>query len=218
LFDLDETLYPSRAGVMDEIRRLMIRYLMERLGVSREEAEALRRHYFSTHGTTMRGLQINHHIDPDEYLAYVHNIALDRFLAANPRLDEVLGGLTQSKIVFTNASRQHAERVLDILGIRRHFQQIVDVRDADYICKPEPLAYQAICDRIGARPEECLLVEDNVRNLEPAKALGMVTVLVQDGGMSPGYAPAVDYVISSIEDIGAVVSRLAEAEGRGERE
>jgi putative hydrolase of the HAD superfamily len=209
LFDLDDTLYPRSSGVMDEIRRLMIRYLSERLDISEEEANTLRRHYFTTYGTTMRGLQINYHIDPDEYLSYVHNIALDRYLKANARLDEVLGSLPQTKVVFTNASRQHAGRVLDILGIRRHFDRIVDVRDLGYNCKPEPSAYQIICELIGARPEECLLIEDNMRNLEPAKALGMMTVLVPDNGTAPaGAEGVVDFVIPGIEEIGKVVAGL----------
>jgi len=194
---------------MHEIRRRMIRYMTERLEISQEEAEALRRHYFATYGTTMRGLQLNYDIDPDEYLSYVHDIALHEFLQSNARLGAVLAALAQTKIVFTNASREHAERVLALLDIRQHFDRIVDVRDVGYICKPAPSAYQTICDLIEASPNECLLVEDNIRNLKPAKALGMVTVLVPDDGAAPaGAEGVVDYTIPAIEDIGEVVSRL----------
>lgn len=212
LFDLDETLYPRSSGVMDEIRRRMIRYLSERLRISEDEANDLRRHYFTTYGTTMRGLQVNYDIDPDEYLAYVHDIPLEQLLRANARLDQVLASLPQTKVIFTNASRQHAGRVLDLLGISRHFQRIVDVRDLDYQCKPEPSAYRAICELIGANPQECLLVEDNARNLEPAKALGMVTVLLPENGAAPaGSDGVVDYVIEAIEEIGEVVAGLEAA-------
>jgi putative hydrolase of the HAD superfamily len=206
LFDLDDTLYPRQVGIMEQIRVLILRYLRTQLHLSIEEAEALRGQYLQTYGTTMRGLQLDYHIDPDEYLRYVHNVPLHEYLQPNPDLDVALASIPQEKIVFTNASREHAERVLDLLGIRRHFSRIVDVRDMAYESKPQPAAYRRICDLLDARPTECLLVEDSVRNLRPAKALGMITVLVGEDGNSAG--DAVDYVIPRIEEIDLVVEDL----------
>jgi putative hydrolase of the HAD superfamily len=148
-------------------------------------------------------LQLNHHIDPDEFLDYVHDIPLHEYLQPNPALSAVLADLPQVKVVFTNASREHAERVLDVLGIREHFGQIVDVRDMGYESKPQLGAYRRICEILDVRPEECLLVEDNVRNLHPAKALGMTTVLVGDGSQIAG--GSVDHVIGCIEEIGTIL-------------
>jgi putative hydrolase of the HAD superfamily len=206
LFDLDDTLYPRRVGIMEQIRILILRYLRVQLHLSPEEAEALRQHYLQTYGTTMRGLQIDYHIDPDEYLRYVHDVPLHEYLQPNPDLDAALTSIPQAKIVFTNASREHAERVLNLLGIRRHFSRIVDVRDMDYESKPQPAAYRRTCDLLDVRPGECLLVEDSVRNLHPAKALGMVTVLVGEDGSSA--SDGVDYVIPRIEEIDLVVEDL----------
>ena len=206
LFDLDDTLYPRQAGIMDQIRTLMLSYMQERFNLSPKEADALRQRYFQTYGTTMRGLQINHHIDPDEFLHYVHDIPLDQFLGPNPELDAVLASLPQEKIIFTNASREHAEAVLAVLGIRRHFVQIVDVRDMDYESKPHAVAYRRICELLDVPPNQCLLVEDNVRNLAPAKALGMTTVLVGDG--SQAGSDIVDYAIGRVEDIHRVLVEI----------
>ncbi len=203
LFDLDETLYPPQNGVMEQIRILMLRYLRERLHLLPDEAEALQRHYFQTYGTTMRGLMINHQIDPEEFLRYVHNVPLHRYLQPNPTLDAVLASLPQQKIIFTNASREHAERVLDLLGIRRRFEQIVDVRDIGYESKPLPAAYRRICHLLSVQPEECAIVEDSVRNLRPAKALGMTTVLVAHDCADPD--DSVDHLIRHIEEIGNVL-------------
>jgi putative hydrolase of the HAD superfamily len=209
LFDLDDTLYPGQVGIMGQIRILILRYLHTRLHLSPEEAEAVRRDYLRTYGTTMRGLQINHHIDADEFLDYVHDIPLDEYLQPNPELDAALASIPQEKVVFTNASREHAERVLRQLGIRQHFSRIVDVRDVGFESKPQPFAYRRICDLLDVRPEECLLVEDNVRNLRPGKALGMVTVLVGDDGSSTG--DGVDYAIPRIEEIGQVIELIRRA-------
>jgi putative hydrolase of the HAD superfamily len=206
LFDLDDTLYPRQAGVMDQIRVLMLHYLQTRLNLSLEEANELRQHYFQTYGTTMRGLQIHHQIDPEEYLRTVHDIPLREYLQPNPELDSVLASISQQKVIFTNASREHAEQVLHLLGIRRHFCRLIDIRDLDYESKPEPAAYERVCRLLGAQPEDCLIVEDSIRNLVPAKAIGMTTVLVQDG--NEVVDGGVDYVITRIEDIKKILGEI----------
>lgn len=202
LFDLDDTLYPPESGIMDQIGTLILRYIQQRLGLPADEANALRRRYLLDHGTTLRGLQIHHQIDPDEYLHFVHDFAIESYLAPNPHLDSALAKLPQDKIVFTNASREHAERVLDRLAVRRHFSRIVDIRDMDYESKPEPASYRRICELLAVEASACLIVEDNVRNLLPAKRLGMTTVLVQGGCYSP--VEGVDHIIHCIEAIADV--------------
>jgi putative hydrolase of the HAD superfamily len=206
LFDLDETLYPRQAGIMDEIRRLMLDYLRTHFNLSVGEADELRREYFVAYGTTLRGLQINHQIDPEGFLSHVHDIPLDQYLQPNPQLDAVLAMLPQNKVIFTNASREHAERVLGVLGIRRHFDKIVDVRDVDYESKPQPGAYERICALLRVQPEECVLVEDNIQNLSPAKAIGMTTVLVHPDGLPVD--GSADYVIAQVEEIDQVMAQL----------
>jgi putative hydrolase of the HAD superfamily len=114
--------------------------------------------------------------------------------------------MPHDKIVFTNASREHAERVLDCLGVRARFSRIVDVRDMAYESKPQPSAYRRICRLLDVQPGACLLVEDNLRNIRPAKALGMTTVLVHDGrAQADG---SVDYTIRRVEEIVDVLARL----------
>lgn len=211
LFDLDDTLYPRQAGIMNQIRILMLRYMQARFQLSSEEADQLRHRYLLTYGTTMRGLQINHQIDPDEFLHYVHDIPLNQYLQSNPELDAVLASIPQEKIIFTNASREHAEQVLEQLGIRRHFSRIVDIRDMDYESKPQAAAYRRICELLEVEPGECLLVEDNVRNLKPAKALGMTTALV--GHPQESTDGSVDYVLDRIEEIGDLMARFDHQDG-----
>jgi len=206
LFDLDETLYPPTAGVMEQIRDHIFSYLQTQMGFGPAEADALRRQYLDEFGTTLRGLQIRHGIDPEGYLAYVHNIPLERYLSRNAVLDAALEAIPVEKVVFTNASREHAQRVLGLLGIERHFARIVDVRDLDYQSKPDPDAYRRICGILDVDSEDCLIVEDNVRNLLPAKAIGMTTVLVRDGAGRPPYG--VDLAIERIEEIGLAVAGL----------
>ncbi len=210
LFDLDDTLYPRHSGIMGQIRDRIMAFIITKLGFSCDEANVLRQEYLLTYGTTMRGLQINHHIDADDYLHFVHDIPLHEYVQPDPELNAVLGAIPQRKVIFTNASREHAQGVLAVLGIGHHFERIIDIRDMDFESKPRPSAYARICHMLDVGPQECLLVEDNVRNLEPAKALGMTTVLVDGDGPHP----SVDYAIPRIQEIGAVVHELQSRQHR----
>jgi putative hydrolase of the HAD superfamily len=202
IFDLDETLYPRDAGIMQGIRRQIRRYIVEIMGYTSEEADAMARRYHQEYGTSMRGLLINHGIDADHFLEFVHDLPLDG-LAPNPQLNELLAVLPGEKVIFTNADRGHAERVLKQLGIRHHFSRIVDVAAVDYISKPNPEAYTRCLSLLQARPEECVLIEDTGRNLAPARQLGMVTVLV-DGDPED----AADYKIATILDLKPVIETV----------
>ena len=210
LFDLDETLYPSRSGLMAAIGELMSRFMEERLDMPPAEVPTLREHYYHTYGTTMRGLQLHHGIDPEDYLAYVHDIPLEDYIGPNDELDRVLAEIEMEKVVFTNASAEHARRVLKILGIERHFNCIIDVRASGYFAKPDPEAYRHALRILGTRGDECLLVDDNVRNLTSAKELGMITVLVSNEKTVPrqDQSKDVDFVIGEVAKIGEVVRRL----------
>ena len=210
LFDLDETLYPSRSGLMTAIGELMSRFMEKRLDMPPSGVPALREHYYHVYGTTMRGLQIHHGIDPEDYLAYVHDIPLEDYIGLNDELDRVLAEIEMEKAIFTNASAEHARRVLKVLGIERYFSRIIDVRATGYIAKPDPKAYQRALAILGAEGHECLLVDDRIRNLAPAKELGMVTVLVSEDETGPRQNPSqdADFVIGEVAEIGEVVQTL----------
>lgn len=203
LFDLDETLYPRVAGLMKEISRRISLYMEDKMGLDPAQVSRLRQEYYERYGTTMRGLQINYEIDPDDYLSYVHDIPLEEYIQPNGALDLVLSSIKLEKIVFTNASEEHARRVLRVLGIEHHFSRVVDIRALNYLSKPNLEAYQCILDILGASGRECLIVEDSIRNLQEAKKLGMVTILV-DGKPEEG----VDFVIEDVTGVGQVVREL----------
>jgi len=211
-FDLDETLYPSRSGLMAGMGKLMSRYMEERLGMPPTEVLTLRKDYYLTYGTTMRGLQLHHGIDPEDYLAYVHDIPLENYIGPNDKLDKVLAEIETEKAIFTNASAEHACRVLAILGIERHFSHIIDVRATGYIAKPDPEAYHRALAISGATGDECLLVDDRVPNLAPAKELGMITVLVTNEKAATRQEPSqdADFVIGEAAEIGEVMQSLKE--------
>lgn len=185
-FDLDETLYPSSAGLWMEIRARINIYLQERLGFSAEEIETVREKYFREYGTTLRGLQANHHVDMDDYLAFVHDIPLEGYLQPNPALRAVLNSIQARKFIFTNADCAHADRVTRALGLDGAFDGCIDVHVIAPHCKPMPEAFSLALKAAGdPQPRNCVLLDDQGRITRAARAMGMYTVLV--GKDDPGF-------------------------------
>lgn len=205
IFDLDETLYPRSSGLMQEIGRRINTYMIEKMGMDPAVVSRLRREYWEQYGTTSRGLQLLHRIDVDDYMAFVHDIPLERYLTPNPELDAVLDTLPQRKVILTNSTAQHARGVLTVLGIERHFTDIYDVFFMGHESKPAMGSYRRLVDALGVRPQVCMMIDDTARNLRPAKALGMVTVLVDP---LPGAdRDGADWIIKQITEIGEVVRK-----------
>jgi putative hydrolase of the HAD superfamily len=203
ILDLDETLYPRRTGLMDEISRRMLLYLTSRMGFTPDEAADVKKRFFVRYGTTLRGLQIEYQVDADDYLQFVHSIPLENYIEPAPRLDAMLGRIPLSKAIFTNADTGHAQRVIERLGVARHFAVVVDIHALDFHCKPEPEAYCRLLSILGSEGSACILVEDMARNLRPAHQFGMTTVIV-DGDRADG----VDYTIRDLLELEGVVTQL----------
>ena len=207
LFDLDDTLYPTSAGLMTEISQRMSEYMVARIGISPADVDRVRRDYWARYGTTLRGLYLERHIDAQAFLDYVHDIDIHKYLQSDARLDSALAALPHPKSIFTNASAKHAQNVLRALGVGQYFNEIFDINFIGYESKPAPAAYDRVAQALPVHAHECLMIDDTARNLVPAKALGMQTVWL-DGNDNPRAAEgseAADFVIKSIYDLVGVV-------------
>jgi putative hydrolase of the HAD superfamily len=178
VFDLDNTLYPASCNLFAQVDRRMGEFISRLLGVAVTEARRLQKQYFCQYGTTLRGLMIEHRVDPNAFLDYVHRIDVSP-VPPSPPLEAALRRLEGRKIVFTNATRRHADNVLGRLGIGHHFHAIFDIVAAGYLPKPHPQTYAALLRQCAIVPGRAALIEDIARNLEPAAALGMTTVWVR---------------------------------------
>jgi putative hydrolase of the HAD superfamily len=178
IFDLDNTLYPAECELLALCDERMTDFTVDATGLPRDEARDLQRRYLYEHGTTLAGLMANHGVDPHEFLDHAHDIPLDR-LTPDPMLDAGLARLPGRLLIFTNGSEKHAARVLDALGLARRFEGVFAVDTAaGFIPKPQTQAFTNLMQAHGVRPETSAFFEDTERNLEPAAALGMTTVLV----------------------------------------
>jgi len=122
VFDLDNTLYPASSSLFPQIDIRMRTFIAERLKLSLDEAFVLQKRYYREFGTTLRGLMTVHGMEPADFLAYVHDID-HTVLDVAPQLDQALAALPGRKLIFTNGSHRHAEKVLARLGYRTPFRR-----------------------------------------------------------------------------------------------
>lgn len=184
IFDLDDTLYPREQGVMKLVEARINAFMIEAVGLPEEQAAVLRRQFLDEHGTTLAGLMANYAVDPERFLREVHDVPLDS-LEPNPDLMDALTALPGRKLVLTNGARFHAARVLDKLGMGDVFEAVWCIEDMELTPKPAPATFRKFLDRFAIDPARAVFFEDTPRNLEPAKALGMTTVLIGDGRGKP---------------------------------
>lgn len=214
VFDLDNTLYPRSTNLFAQVDQRIGDYVQRLLSLSPEEARALQRDYYRRHGTTLRGLMLEHGIAPHDFLEEVHDID-HSVVEADPALAEAIDRLPGKRYILTNGSRMHAEKVIGRLGLDGLFADIFDIVRAELLPKPHRDTYRRFFAETGIDPAKAAMFEDLARNLEAPKAFGMATVLVVPRGAEDCCAEAwevegadgvhIDYVT---DDLGAFLTRI----------
>ncbi len=204
-FDLDDTLYPNTNGLWEAIGERINAFMVSRLDIPEQRVSMIRDEYLHTFGTTLNGLIANHQVDPQEYLAYVHDVPLEEYLRPDPDLQHMLAQIPQRKIIFTNSNTGHAKRVLAVLGVEAYIDHILDIVALDFINKPKPQAYTRALEITNAGDaENCLFIDDRVENLLPAAEVGMKTALVGNKAKPAG----VDYHLERITNLIVTIPEL----------
>ena len=181
VFDLDNTLYPHHANLWQQVDARIGEFVSEWLKVSREEARRIQKDYYRRFGTTMRGMMTLHGVRADDYLAYVHKIDHSP-LEPNPAMGAAIAGLPGRKLILTNGSVAHVDKVLERLGLTSYFDAVFDIIAADLEPKPARQTYGKFLDLHQVDPAKSAMFEDLSRNLVVPHELGMTTVLVVPDG------------------------------------
>jgi len=219
VFDLDNTLYPARCNLFSQVDRRIGLFIEGLLGLEQAAARDLQKRYFREHGTSLRGLMTHHKVDPHAFLHFVHEIDVTP-VPPSPALEAALAALPGRKFIFTNGSVAHAERVMARLGVAHHFEGVFDIVAADFQPKPDPASYRSLIARHGIDPARAAMIEDLPRNLRPAAALGMTTVLVLTGEEWAMTEEAGDHIHHVTDDLVGWLSEHAppvQGPGRSDR-
>ncbi len=204
VFDLDNTLYGKEVGLWKIIDARIEDYVKDTLGADVETARNVRKGFLKIYGTTLKGLMINHGVDPAHYLTYVHDLDVEDLVKRDDALRIVLNSLPCEKYVFTNASIDYATRVISSLGVGDCFQEILDIHFMDFLAKPGLYPFRKLVSYLGVDAEKIVFFDDLVDNIKAARQLGIFSVLVSDEGKRNG----ADLVIRNVKELKPVLAKV----------
>ncbi len=180
IFDLDNTLYSADSGIFQQVHDLMGKFVSNHLNIDIEDAKIIQKNYYKQHGTTLRGMMDIHGVDPDHFLAEVHNLDYS-IVGPNHKLNKALKKLQGRKIIYTNANMQHALDVLERIELSNFFDEIYDIKMANYIPKPELAPYEQMIAQFDIETKSSAMFDDIAKNLVPAKTVGFTSVWIDAG-------------------------------------
>ncbi len=196
IFDLDDTLHNASAHIFPVMNDAMTQYIQENLALENSAADHLRQHYWKVYGATLKGPMRHHGVNPHHFLNETHKFPdLNERVIQTKRLRHMLNSLNGRKVIFTNAPRDYALRVLDLLGISDIFKLVFSVESSQFHAKPTVRGFQTLLSSIRAKPSDCIMLEDNLAALMTAKRLGMKTIWISKQLNKPNY---VDYRLPSV--------------------
>ncbi len=182
IFDLDNTMYDINLGLFKKISNRITDFIMSKYSLDIDQAKKIQKEYYLKYGLTLRGLIVEKKLEPEEFLDYVHDVEHPE-LEKNDQLISKIRILEGKKIIFTNATSKHAKKILNILELEHDFDQIIDIKDLDYIPKPDKRSYKKLLECLNLNKEnldKTIFFEDTIKNLIPAKELGITTVWMKN--------------------------------------
>jgi putative hydrolase of the HAD superfamily len=207
LFDLDDTLYPHGHFMpREEFHALYHAYAAEQNGIAIEEARRIAAEIklAEPHSDFISAWQRRAKFDAEGFYRLIDSVELTRIRPCAVRRAK-LERLPGRKIIFTNAHRSHAERLLRHLELEHHFDYVSDYEARERGVKPNPVIYDRLVAQLGIDPSRAAMVEDVAENLVPAHALGMTTILLHPAP-EPELAEA-DYIDHHAPDIDSWLDR-----------
>lgn len=124
-----------------------------------------------------------------------------------PGLVELLEKLKAKKYPLAVASSSFPE-IIDIIlektQLKKYFKVIVSGEEAGK-SKPEPDVFLLAAQKLGIKPENCLVIEDSFNGIAAAHAAGMSCVAYQSPGVDPKTQREADSVVKSFEQLGMML-------------
>lgn len=77
--------------------------------------------------------------------------------------------------VATSSYKARAEKILSMLKIKKYFKTIIAAEDVKKH-KPNPDVFLKAAEKLGVKPEDCVVIEDAANGIEAAKKGGMKAI------------------------------------------
>ncbi|OGI95458.1 hypothetical protein A2917_02775 [Candidatus Nomurabacteria bacterium RIFCSPLOWO2_01_FULL_42_17] len=189
VFDFDGTLYPSTAGIEDQIMHRFRICAQKRLNIPEKEVRRLLTQYRQEYRSSVLGLKEHHGIDPFEFYEELYSGLDISAMFPKPGLGEALKRLSQRAPlhIFSNSNRSFVLRGLEHLGLRDYITKVFTIESNNFIRKPNREVYLATVQELGIKAQEICMFDDIPSSLQMAKEVGFVTVLVGNGLRESGW-------------------------------
>ncbi len=210
LFDYDLTLYGEEERcVINSLDHRISLFVQKTVGGDFESAHKIRTDYLEQFGTTLAGLMAMNQVDPDEFFDFIHQPEFLTYPKKAPEKLKLLQSLEGPRFVFTNGRHDWSEAGMAHMGIESAIDGVLDLKQLGWVGKPHDSAYEKaevwLRQRLlqmgyamPADPRDIILLEDSLRNLEPAHHRGWTTVFVSPKEDCPAW---VDFHIPHLTDI-----------------
>jgi len=194
IFDLDGVMYDAANGYLAHVRERQRVFLVERYGMTMEDATETRKRAFDAASQCFKGLKdMGFEIEQEDFTAFCR-AGCEEFMTRDEALLDMLRDMPYRKVILTNTSETQGFKVLKTLGLAvagDPFERVYGGLFCAPVCKPQREAFEKVIDDMGKNgknvdPNRCVMFEDSFKNLKTAKDMGMTTVFVRTvGGIDP---------------------------------
>lgn len=181
---------------MNSLDHRIAEFVQKTVGGTFESATEIRKDYLHRFGTTLSGLMAMNGTAPDDFFDFIHEpeyliypkVSLEKFA--------LLMSLVGHRFVFTNGRGDWSRAGMARMEIAPAIEDVFDLKLMDWEGKPHASAYEKIENWLVARgvlekdakdKSQIVLLEDSLRNLEPAHERGWTTILVNPNIQAPDW-------------------------------
>ncbi len=126
-----------------------------------------------------------------------------------PNLLDVLQWAKEKELkmaVVTGGNRERVQETLENFGLSEFFQAIVTSEDVAHT-KPSPEPYLRAAERLGVKPEECVVIENAPLGIRSGRAAGMKVIAIATT-LNPHHLKEADVVVNNFRELLEVLKRL----------
>lgn len=197
LFDYDLTLYGEEERfVLNSLDHRIAEFVQKTVGGTFESATEIRKDYLHRFGTTLSGLMAMNGTAPDDFFDFIHEPEYLIYPKVSFEKFALLMSLVGHRFVFTNGRGDWSRAGMARMEIAPAIEDVFDLKLMDWEGKPHVSAYEKIENWLVARgvlekdakeKSQIVLLEDSLRNLEPAHERGWTTILVNPNIQAPDW-------------------------------
>ena len=195
LFDYDLKLYgEEERHVLNSLDHRIAEFVQKTVGGTFESATEIRKDYLHRFGTTLSGLMAMNGTAPDDFFDFIHEPEYLIYPKVSPEKFALLMSIVGHRFVFTNGRGDWSRAGMARMEIAPAIEDVFDLKLMDWEGKPHVSAYEKIekwlvsrgvLDEKASDKSQIVLLEDSLRNLEPAHERGWTTILVNPNIQAP---------------------------------